>query len=354
MPDDGCSSQEASRSPSPSRQSLAHQDKEPLSAHHHQPAPADSCTAAGAIQFLSDSEASPKPAACPGSQQGEVVGSQHQQLKAAAEEEQDDDSQLAPITNPKNRKASRKSVTYQAEAPEHGNRKVLYSTSMQCRSESQRLRIKRKSKMLACECVALALAELGEEVSRAIQCISILKVCADYGTDLPRPLYTLLQNLVCTCAPPEWRLDSMRHIPQPGAASTSHSLFWRPYMWTSQLDMWLKGVKQHLKVLETMTATATSSPNLKSPEPGSTGWDLSAIRNPQSLVATVQRLFCQSQSVPLQNTTCTATLTTVSAHEVDSLGSKNSVLFSVLPTGEPLPPCDSWPGCSQRRGKNYT
>ena len=125
-------------------------------------------------------------------------------------------------------------------------------------------------------------------------------------------------------------------------------------MWTSQLDMWLKGVKQHLKVLETMTATATSSPNLKSPEPGSTGWDLSAIRNPQSLVATVQRLFCQSQSVPLQNTTCTATLTTVSAHEVDSLGSKNSVLFSVLPTGEPLPPCDSWPGCSQRRGKNYT
>ena len=331
--DDAGSSPEASASPSPSRRSLPHQDKDPLAIHGPQSRSSRTGTAAMGARFLADNEPSPDPAACPGSQEDEKVGAHNRQQKSAAGE-QECDSQLNPSLSPRTRKASMKSVTYQAQATEFGNKKLFASTSIHRRSESQRRNIQQKSRITTYGIVAVALAELGEEVSRAIQCISVLKVCADYGTDLPHPLNTLLEGLACTFAPPVWRLDSLQHIPQPGAANSPHSLFWRPYMWRSQLDSWLKGVTQQLRVLEKMAAAAGLE-NLKSPEPGNTGWDLSALRRPQALAATAQRLFCQSQGVPLQSTTCSAALAVVSSDEVTSLGSKNSVLFSVSPTGEP-------------------
>lgn len=325
VPEGLYSSPEASTSLTPGKKSVSHQEKDPADALSHQPAPPRGSTYSGGGEFVSDSEASPERTSCPRSQHG------REQLDPAGEGVEND-AQALPSLSPTHRKPSLKSVKYQVESEDISNRKLCNNASIRRRSTTQ-LKLEHKGRVITCEFVALALAELGAEVARASQCVNILKVCADYGTDLPLPLRTMLESLAYDSAPLDWRLDSLRHTPHPGAPKVLNALFWRPYMWRNQLDLWLRGVKQQLRVLEGM-ATAAGFGNLfKPPEPDRIGWELSAVPHPQALVATAKRLFAQTQSVPLQTVTCTAILTSASAYGARNLGSKKSVVFSLLPTG---------------------
>lgn len=246
---------------------------------------------------------------------------------------------------PPQKTPSRKSVQYHADSMVLGAKTMAHRNSLRHLMLSQRIQTEKRCKLFPFECVLLALAQLSEVVCRASQCIAILKTCADYGTDLPVPLHTLLESLVHSTGPLEWNLDSLQHSSQPRAARKPNSLFWRPYMLKSEMDSWLGGVQKQLYVLQCMAAALRTFQSKESSEAANAEVSIaadrpplpfSAVARPRAVVASAKRLLSQAQNIPLQNITCNAVLTTAAAHKAAAAANsscKHAAVFSISPTG---------------------
>jgi hypothetical protein len=319
--------------------SVTHQDKDSRGTYpQHSASGRQRRTHFGGAEFMLDGEASAAPTAVPassitGSTEDVVAGRQVQMLEPAVAEKEIDTSM-----SPARSKSVRSFVSFRNEETPAANVTKVRGQFSSRRESMRRHKVKQKSKLIRCQCVAMQLAALGAAVSRASQCIKTLTVCADYGTDLPLPLLMLLESLAQTCATLDWQLDSLpgSNPPAPNTCILS-SLFWRPYMWRNELDAWLRNTKGQLRVLESMAAaTVQGLGNLAPTDHGATGWELPAIQHPRVLVSTAKRVFAQSQNIPLRQVTSTAVLTSATACKAGLLDLKHAVLFSLLPTGKLL------------------